>query len=492
MENELISTKKIEDLIDNHDIKGIRQLFELIPTIDISEACDDIEDTKKLVFIFKVVKSEYTADFFTELSPETKEKLIHVMSDAELATILDKQFTDDLVDDLEDLPANLVTRVLKNVSKERRATINRLLNYKDDSAGSIMTTEFLVLISTLTADEAISQIRKVGKAKETIYTLFIIDNKRNLVGTLDLDDLIFAKGDTPLTEIMNRDFVTVNVNTDQEEVANLIKRYDLNAIAVLNNEQRLVGLITVDDIVDVIEQEANEDVQSLSHVAPLDDSYLDTSVFQMAKKCVPWIVILLVLGTFSSMVLSIFQDKLAIVPVLAAFIPVLMDTGGNAGGQTIALMIRGLATKEFEPKDFWKILGKEVLSALLISACVAVFAFIWFTFEQYAGIVSLGDLSAVEGDNAIFNFTNVNIWHGNCWTLEFAEVALKVSFIVAGTLFLTTFISKIVAVMLPIGVAAIKKDPAVVAQPLLTTIVDVVSLLTYFGIASLAFSSWLL
>lgn len=492
MENELISTAKVEELIDKKDIKGIRQLFEVVPTIDISEACNDIEDVTKLVFIFKVVKSEYTADFFTELSQDTKEKLIHIMSDAELAIILDKQFTDDLVDDLEDLPANLVTRVLKNVSKERRATINRLLNYKDDSAGSIMTTEFLVLVSSLTADDAIKQIRKVGKSKETIYTLFIIDNKRNLVGTLDLDDLIFAKGDTTLDEIMNKDFVTVNVNTDQEEVANLIKRYDLNAIAVLNNEQRLVGLITVDDIVDVIEQEANEDVQSLSHVAPLEDSYLETTSFQMAKKCVPWIVVLLVLGTFSSMVLSIFQDKLAIVPVLAAFIPVLMDTGGNAGGQTIALMIRGLATKEFTPKDFWKVLGKELASALIISLCISVFAFIWFTFEQYAGIVSLGDLTNVEGGNEIFNFTNVNIWNGNCWTLEFAEVALKVSLIVSCTLFLTTLVSKIIAVMLPIAVAAIKKDPAVIAQPLLTTIVDVVSLLSYFGIASLAFSSWLL
>lgn len=492
MENELISTAKVEELIDKKDIKGIRQLFEVVPTIDISEACNDIEDVTKLVFIFKVVKSEYTADFFTELSQDTKEKLIHIMSDAELAIILDKQFTDDLVDDLEDLPANLVTRVLKNVSKERRATINRLLNYKDDSAGSIMTTEFLVLVSSLTADDAIKQIRKVGKSKETIYTLFIIDNKRNLVGTLDLDDLIFAKGDTTLDEIMNKDFVTVNVNTDQEEVANLIKRYDLNAIAVLNNEQRLVGLITVDDIVDVIEQEANEDVQSLSHVAPLEDSYLETTSFQMAIKCVPWIVVLLVLGTFSSMVLSIFQDKLAIVPVLAAFIPVLMDTGGNAGGQTIALMIRGLATKEFTPRDFWKVLGKELVSALIISLCISVFAFIWFTFEQYAGIVSLGDLTNVEGGNEIFNFTNVNIWNGNCWTLEFAEVALKVSLIVSCTLFLTTLVSKIIAVMLPIAVAAIKKDPAVIAQPLLTTIVDVVSLLSYFGIASLAFSSWLL
>ena len=193
MENELISTEQLVELIDAKKVKDIRQLFEVVPTIDIAEAIDDIEDVKKIIFIFKTVKSEYTADLFTELSPETKEKIINAMSDSELAPIIDAQFTDDLVDDLEDLPANLVTRVLRNVSKERRATINRLLNYQENTAGSIMTTEFLVLLNTLTADEAIQQIRKVGKTKETIYTLFIIDNRRNLVGTLDLGDLIFAK-----------------------------------------------------------------------------------------------------------------------------------------------------------------------------------------------------------------------------------------------------------------------------------------------------------
>lgn len=489
MEKELITTEQLEQLIDEKNVKEIRRIFEVVPTIDIAECCDDIDDVKKLVFIFKTVKSEYTADLFTELSPETKEKIIHVMSDAELTNILESQFTDDLVDDLEDMPANLVTRVLRNVSKERRTVINKLLNYQENTAGSIMTTEFLVLLDSLSADEAIKQIRSVGKSKETIYTLFIMDSKRNLVGTLDLDDLIFANGDTKLNTIMNRDYVTVQVNTDQEEVANLIKRYDLNAIAVLNNESRLIGIITVDDIVDVIEQEATEDVAILSHVAPLEDSYLETSTLQMAKKCVPWIVVLLILGTFSSMVLSIFQDKLALVPVLAAFIPVLMDTGGNTGGQTIALMIRGLATKEFTPKDFWKILRKEALSALIISTCIAIFAFIWFTIEQYTGIVSLGDLTQHGGD--AYNFVGKTIWAGNCWTFEFAATSLRVSLIVAVTLWLTSFLAKIVAVLLPLGVAAIKKDPAVVAQPLLTTIVDVISLLVYFGAAMLAFSSWL-
>lgn len=472
MENEFISTEQIEKLIDEKKVKEIRQIFEVVPTIDIAEAVSDIEDTKKIIFIFKTVKSEYTADLFTELKPEVKEEVINLMSNDELAEVLEQQFTDDLVDDLEELPANIVTRVLRNVPKERRATINKLLNYKEDSAGSIMTTEFVVLLSNLTADEAIKEIRKTGKNKETIYTLFVMDNKRNLVGIVDLDDLIFAKGDTVLTEIMNRDFVTVNVNDDQEEVANIVKRYDLNAIAVLNNDGRLIGVITVDDVMDIIEEETTEDISKMQMVTPLEDSYLETSPLKMAKKCIPWIVVLLILGTFSSMVLSRFEEHIATVAILAAFIPVLMDTGGNAGGQTIALMIRGLSLQEFSPKDFFKIIRKEAASAAIIAIVVGIFAFFWFSLEQYFGIVSNGGIS---------------IWTGNCWNVEFLMEVTKVSGLVAATLTIGMFLSKMVAVLLPMGAAAIKKDPAIVSQPLLTTIVDVSSLLIYFGIASLIF-----
>lgn len=476
MENEYISTAQIEKLIDEKKVKEIRQLFEVVPTIDIAEALSDIEDTKKIIFVFKTVKSEYTADLFTELKPELKEDIINLLSNDELADILEQQFTDDLVDDLEELPANIVTRVLRNVPKERRATINKLLNYKEDSAGSIMTTEFGVLLSNLTADEAIAEIRKTGKNKETIYTLFVMDNKRNLVGTLDLDDLIFAKGDQKITEIMNRDFVTVNVNDDQEEVANVVKRYDLNAVAVLNNDGRLIGLVTVDDVMDIIEEETTEDISKMQMVTPLEDSYLETSPLKMAKKCVPWIVVLLILGTFSSMVLSIFEDRIASIAILAAFIPVLMDTGGNAGGQTIALMIRGISLQEFGPKDFWKIIRKESVSAAIIAVCVGIFAFVWFSVEQYFGIVTNSNLGY-----------DASIWIGNCWSQEFLLEVIKVSGLVAGTLTIGMFLSKMVAVLLPMGAAAIKKDPAIVSQPLLTTIVDVTSLLVYFGIASLIF-----
>lgn len=474
MENELISTEKLEQLIKEKNVKEIRKIFEVVPTIDIAEACDDFEDISYLIFIFKIVKSEYTADLFTELSSESKEDLILAMSDAELAKILESQFADDIVDDLEDLPANLVTRVLKNVPKERRESINRLLNYKDNTAGSIMTTEFLTLLDNLSADEAINMIRNEGKTKETIYTIFVIDNRRNLVGTLDLDDLIFANGDEKISDIMNMDYVTTNVMDDQEEVANLMKRYDLNAIAVLNNENRLIGLITVDDIVDVIEQEATEDMSKMAGVAPLENSYLETKTLKMALKCAPWLMILLILGTFSSMILSKFENALSALPILVPFVTVLMDTGGNAGGQTTTLIVRGLAVQEFEPRDYLKILWKELRVAFLTGLMVCIFATIWFLGEMYLNIISFDGYEIAN-----------EVLYG--WPLFLAR--LEIALLVSTTLFLGIIVAKFVGTSLPMLVASLKKDPALISSPFVTTIVDVCSLLIYLGFAYILFSN---
>lgn len=476
MENELISTKQLEELIIQRKVKDVRAIFEVVPTIDIAEACDDFEDISHLVFIFKFVKSEYTADLFTELASDTKEKLIQAMSDTELARILESQFTDDLVDDLEDLPANLVTRVLKNVSKEKRDVINKLLNYKENTAGSIMTTEFLCLKDDLTADEAIRAIRRNGKTKETIYTIFVINQNRTLVGTLDLDELIFAKDDESISELMNRDYVTCLVNDDQEEVANQMKRYDLNAIAVLNNENRLIGIITVDDIVDVIEQEATEDMSKMAGVAPLENSYLETSVARMALKCAPWLMVLLVLGTFSSMILNKFENALGALPILVPFVTVLMDTGGNAGGQTTTLIVRGLAVQEFTPKDYFKILWKEMRVAMLTGLMVCVFSCIWFLGEMYLHIISF--------DGAEFSSTGEAL---TGWALFFSR--LEIAALVSGTLFLGIIVAKFVGTSLPMLVAALKKDPALISSPFVTTIVDVCSLLIYLGFAYLLFGN---
>ena len=475
--------KFVLDAIQNKKAALLKELFETIPTIDIAEAMDDIEDVAQLMYVFRVVSADYTGDLFAELSSEQQEKIIASFSDKDLIKLLENSFADDIVDSMEDLPANLVNRILRVAPKDLRKDINQLLNYKEGTAGALMTTEFIEMRDSTTVEDAIETIRDIGKDAETIYTIFVKDSRRTLVGTVDLDDLIFAKADENLIDIMNRDFVTCNVNDDQEEVANQFKRYDLTAMAVVNNENKIIGIITIDDVVDVIEQEAAEDIAALSHVAPLEESYLDTPIWKMVKKCIPWIVVLIILGTFTTMVLDRIEkayvfDVLA--PVLIAFVPTLMDTGGNSGGQTIALMIRGLATEEFEPKDFLKVIRKEALSALIIAAIVSAFAFIWFTIEQYTGIVTNDALKTAEG---VFP----TIWNGQCWTSSFFANSMKVSGTVALALFAASFMSKIVAVCLPIGVAALKKDPAVIAQPLLTTIVDVVSLITYLGIAVLAF-----
>ncbi|MBO4736830.1 MAG: magnesium transporter, partial [Bacilli bacterium] len=363
-----------------------------------------------------------------------------------------------------------------------------LLKYEDDTAGAIMTTEYLECKDTATVKETIELVRTKGKDAETVYTIFVKNKARKFVGTVDLDDLIWSKEDQTLAEIMNKDAPYCHVNTDKEEVANMFRKYDLNAMAVLNKDDCLIGIVTVDDAVDVMDEEATEDLEKMNAITALEDSYLETHPVLMMKKCVPWIIVLLILGTLSSMILSIFQDRLAVLPVLAAFIPVLMDTGGNAGGQTIALMIRGLALKEFEPKEAWKILGREIRSALLISLAIASFAFLWFTMEQYTGIVhnTLADMAWCADNGVEYTAEHWGtLWNGNVWSMGYFLNVIKISAIVAGTLFVTTIASKIVAVLLPLGAAALKKDPAIVSQPLLTTIIDGTSLLIYFGVAEL-------
>ncbi len=478
--SEIIMKEQIIDAIKNKKLTLLKEIFETVPNIDIAEAMEDIEDVTQIIWVFRVISSEYTAYVFSELSPETQEKIINAFSDKDLIKLLENSFADDVADAIEEMPANVASRVLKVAPADLRKDVNQLLNYKENTAGSVMTTEFILMLDHVTVKDAIEQIRQKGKDAETVYTIFVRDAKRNLVGTVGLDDLIFADEKQRLEDIMDRDFVTCSVNDDQEEVANLFKRYDLTAMAVVNNEQKIIGIITIDDVVDVMEEEANEDIAALSHVTPLEESYLDTPARKMAIKCIPWIIILLILGTFTTMALDRIEKAAVFttIPVLIAFVPALMDTGGNSGGQTIALMIRGLATKEFTPRDIFKVIRKELLTALIVATSISVFAFVWFTIEQYTGIVTNENLITESGSFA-------TIWNGGCWTAEFTKSALVTSLIVATTLFVAAILSKIVAVLLPLTVAALKKDPAIIAQPLLTTIVDVVSLITYLGIATL-------
>jgi len=469
MEKEEFNLETLEKLIQEKNVIALRELFESIALIDIAEVADRIDDPKELLFIFKTVKSEATAEFFSYLTPEVQEKLVRVFTDKDLMTLIASSYTDDIADFLMDMPANLVERILNVTDKQTREVVNRLLNYKENSAGSIMTTEYVTLKSSATVEEALAAIRKIGREAETVYTNFVIDEKRNLVGTVALDDLIFSEPKQLLTDIMATDFTTVEVNTDQEQVAQDFKRYNLNAMPVLNSDHRLVGIVTVDDIIDVIEQEVSEDMAKMAAVSPLEESYIKSSVWTLAKKCIPWLIILLVLGIGASIVLNIFEHSLSAIPILAAFLPILMDGGGNSGNQTTVLVTRSLALNEITPKDFLKVIWKELRVSLIVSAFVGLFAFGWVLFEFGTGILGYDALVGLSG------------WS---WFSQASLVASLVALTLAGAIIL----SKTIGAVLPLGAKAVGLDPAVVASPLLTTIVDVCALLLYFFLSAQVFN----
>ncbi|MDY2913993.1 MAG: magnesium transporter [Candidatus Enteromonas sp.] len=487
---ETTSAEELSSLIDRKDRVGLGLVFETVPNIDIAEAANSLSP-EQLIYIFHNVSSEYTADFFDDLSLETKENLIKAMTDKDLVKIINAQSADDLADAVGDMPANLAYKVLMAADKDMRKDINTLLKYKDDTAGSIMTTEYINLLDSTSVAEAISYIRERGKDAETIYTIFVRNASREFVGTVDLDDLIFAQPSETLNDIMNRDIVSVKTSTDQEEVGRMFSRYDLNALAVLNEDDRIVGVITIDDAIDVIAEETNEDMARMALMEPAEKPYMQTSIWDNAKHCIPWIIALLVLGTFTTMVLNRLEAQTIFVslPILISFIPTLMDTGGNAGGQTTGMMIRGLATREFSAKDTLKVLWKEFRSAIVIGFFIALFSFVWILIEQYTGIVSLGEI--VENNGNAYDFSSYTVWNGLAFTgehaKEFAQHAFTFSGLVSATMFIAISLSKGIGTLLCMGASAIKKDPALLAQPMLTTIMDVTSLLVYFGMACLFF-----
>ncbi len=472
-----IDPEKILGYIRRKDRKALLTVFEIVPNIDIAEAVNDFEPAD-LLYIFRAVPSDITADFFDELSSDAKEALIKAMTDKELVDLIKEQYADDVADTVNELPANLASRVLRAADKDMRKDINQLLQYAEGTAGALMTTEFLEYLDSTPVGKVIADIRSKGKDAETVYTIFVRNNRREFVGTAGLDDLIFADPDQTLSGIMDRDVVSCYTATDQEEVAKMFRRYDLNAMAVLNADARLVGVITIDDVMDVMVEEQQEDLARLTKMEPTDKPYMEMSPWDNARKCIPWLVALLILGTFTTMALDRIEKSaiFTALPMLIAFVPTLMDTGGNAGAQTTGLMIRGLAVDDFKPRDVLKVLFREFKSALIIAAIVASFAFIWITIEQYTGIV-----------NDAEHFADVNIWSGNCWTFEFFEHCIRNSALISLTMAVAVLFSKSIGTLLPLGAAAIKRDPALLSQPMLTTIMDVATLCIFLLMAMLFF-----
>ena len=396
--------------------------------------------------IFRLLKKDTASDIFAELDSDAQESIIQSMSDREVSNFMDDLFIDDAVDMLEELPASMVNRILRNTPAALRHEINRFLNYPEDSVGSIMTSEFVRIRANMTVEEAVSYIRKHGIDKETVYTVYVTDASRVLLGTLGLRDLLFAKDDDRIDELMETAIISVSTAEDREEAVALISKYGLLALSVVDSEKRLVGIVTVDDAVEVIQEEATEDIELMAAISPTDKPYLKTGVFRTWLHRIPWLLFLMLSETFTGTIITHYESARGQLVILTAFIPMLMATGGNAGGQTSATILRSLSLGEVEPQNILRVLWKELRVALLCGITLA--------------IVSFFKVMLLDRQTPM--------------------VALVISL----TLILAVVVAKLVGCALPILAKCVKLDPAVMASPFISTIVDTVALIIYFNIAT--------
>lgn len=439
--------EKIMELVENRKYAELKnELMELHP-VDIAEIFSEL-DHKVLPVVFRLLPKETAAETFVELDSEHQEALIKAFSDAELKNILDELFADDTVDILEEMPANVVRRMLRQSTPEMRKEINELLKYPDDSAGGLMTTEFVALKETMTVDEAFSYIKRTGIDSETIYNMYVTDAQRKLLGTVSIRQLIFAERAQKVSELMDDNVISVTTLEDKEEVANMFSKYDLTVMPVVDKENRIVGIITVDDAVDVIVEEATEDMQIMSAVTPIDQTYFETSIVKHWSKRIVWLLFLMISGIATGLIINHYESLITAMPLLVAFIPRLMDTGGNCGAQSSTMIIRGLALDEIRPKDIGKCILKEL------------------------GIASLVGLTL-----AIANVGIVWVMYGGSYP---AELIWRLCFAFGLTLFFVVIIAKLLGCTLPILAKACKLDPAIMASPIITTLVDITSMFVYF------------
>lgn len=413
--------------------------------VDAAEFLSAVEPSLQAK-LFRLLKKDTASDIFSELDSEVQEAIIRSMSDREVASFMDELFIDDAVDMLEELPASMVNRILRNTDPELRREINRFLNYPEDSVGSIMTSEFVNIRANMTVREAVAYIRKHGVDKETVYTIYVTDSARVLKGTLGLRDLLFANDEDGIDEMMETAVISISTTEDREEATNLISKYNLLALPVVDSENRLVGIVTVDDAVEVIQEEATEDIERMAAIAPTDKPYLKTGVLRTWLHRIPWLLFLMLSATFTGTIITHYENALGQMVILTAFIPMLMATGGNAGGQTSATVLRSLSLGEIEPRSIGRVLWKELRVALLCGVTLAVVCFF--------------KVLLIDTPNPL--------------------VALVVSL----TLILAVLVAKLVGCALPILAKCVKLDPAVMASPFISTIVDTVALVIYFNIAT--------
>ncbi|SCG84188.1 Magnesium transporter mgtE [Proteiniborus sp. DW1] len=437
--------EKVLELIRENKLMQARNELIDMNVVDIAQLLDETNQEKMLI-IFRILPKDISADVFSYLSYEKQRYIIESITDKEIKNIINELFLDDTIDFLEELPANVVKKVLKNTDENTRALINQFLKYPENSAGSIMTIEYVDLKKKMTVKEALEHIRKTGIDKETINTCYVMDKNRRLEGVISIRQLILNDDDTIINDIMDENVIYVHTLEDQEDVADTFRKYDFTSMPVVDNENRLVGIITIDDIVDIIEQENTEDFQKMAAMVPSEEEYLKTSVFSLAKHRVMWLLVLMISATFTGNIIKKFEDVLQSVVVLAAFIPMLMDTGGNAGSQSSTLVIRGLALGEIKAKDILKVIWKELRVSIVVGITLA-----------------------------IVNFLRI-------FLLE--KTDFYISLAICISLFFTVVIAKVVGGVLPILAKKLKMDPAIMASPLITTIVDAFALLIYFTAAT--------
>ena len=443
--------EELDELIQNRQFRKFTDIIDELNPIDVAEDIETLID-EKLITVFRLLKKDVGAEIFAELGSATKEKIILSTTDRDIAGIVENLFVDDAVDLLEELPASMVKRILRSATPEKRAVINKFLQYPDGSAGSVMTAEYIDLKKDMTVADAVARIRRTGVKKETVYTAFVIDRARKLEGIVSLKDLLFASEDQLIGDIMSTDILHAETNDDRERVAAIISRYDLLSLPIVDKENRLVGIVTVDDAIDVIKEEATEDIEAMAAIVPSSKSYMETSTLETWKKRIPWLLLLMVSAAFTGAIISHYEAALGTYVILTSFIPMLMGSGGNAGGQSSVTIIRGISLGEIEFKDLFRVIFKEFKVSLLCAVTMCVANFIK---------VMLVDFGA--------SFTAEN---------------LLVATIVTLTLFCTVVVAKIVGASLPLAVKKLGLDPAVMASPFITTIVDALSLVIYFNFAT--------
>lgn len=450
---EELSTKfeQIISLLSERKFNKLRSILTEMNEVDIAEVIDEASP-EQAVLIFRLLPKVQAAEVFSYMDSDTRERLVTVLNDRELRLVMKDLFVDDVADMLEEMPANVVKKMLRAASPEDRQDINRILQYPEDSAGSALTTEFVDLKASMTVSKAFDYIRSYGPDKETIYTCYVTDNDRHLEGVVTVKELLLAKADDIVGDLMETNVISAVTTDDQEEVAATFAKYDFIALPVVDKENRLVGIITVDDVVDIMREETTEDIEKMAAIVPGDKEYLKTGVFETFKKRIPWLLLLMISATFTGMIITSFEKALAGSIVLTAFIPMLMDTGGNSGSQSSVTIIRSLALGDISFSDVWRVIFKELRVAIICGIVLST--------ANFAKILLIDNL--LLGSN----------------------ISLSVAAVVCITLLVTVVVAKIIGCTLPLVAKKIGFDPAVMASPFITTLVDAISLVFYFQIAS--------